>query len=466
MNFLTAQVTMEYVLQEVLSKSFAVNTADKQKAIASSRFDFYKSELRPNVGLNANLPNFSKTSFPVLQPDGAISFRSIRQANSSVSLFATQALTSTGGTIFANSDLRRFDDFSLQSNVYNGIPLRIGIVQPIFGYNRWKFDKEIQPLLIVESEKNYNIQIEQALGDATNLYFDILIAWQNLDIAETNQAVNEKLLLITEERFDLGKVSLDEKLQLEIELNAAKLSVSQATFELQEAISFLDIFLGNADTNMERTYAIPEATSVEQIDIDGLLSAYRQNRPEVIAYQRASLESAQDLAKAKNDFGWQAEIQASIGLARGSQELSEIYTNPFDEQQFNISVQIPLLDWGKKKAAMEQVNLQQLDIDNAYKQRMLELENSIRQQALLFLRLQQELDLLSEIMNKAEERFTISNNRYTLGNIDITNLTLAQREKDQAKRNYINALKSYWTIYYNLRSLTGYDIFSNTAISY
>jgi len=465
-GFLTAQETMENILQEVLNKSFATKTAGTQKAIVSSRFDFYKSQLRPNVGLNANLPNYSKTSSPVLQPDGTISFRSIRQANSSVSLSATQVLTSTGGTVFANSDLQRFDDFSLKSNTYNGIPLRIGIVQPIFGYNRWKYDKEIQPLLIEESEKNYNIQIEQALGDATNLYFNILIAKQNLDIAETNQAVNEKLLLITEERLELGKVSRDEKLQLEIELNTAKLSVSQANSQLQVAISFLDTFLGNKDANKDRTYAIPEATTVEQIDMDGLLSAYLQNRPEIIAYQRAILESAQDLAKAKNDFGWQAEIQASIGLARGSQELSEIYTNPFDEQQFNISVQIPLLDWGRKKVAMEQVNLQQLDIENAYQQSMLELENNIRQQALLFLRLQQELNLLLEIMNKAEERFTISNNRYTLGNIDITNLTLAHREKDQAKRNYINALKSYWTIYYNLRALSGYDILQNKNINY
>lgn len=465
-NFLRGQETMENILNEVLNKSFAARTAGTQKAIAKSRFDFYKSQLRPNIGLNADLPSYTKTSSPVLQPDGTISFQGIRQANSAVSLFASQVLTSTGGTVFANSDLRRFDDFSLNSNVYNGIPLRVGIIQPIFGFNPWKYDKEIQPMLIQESEKNFNIQIEQALGDATNLYFNILIAKQNLDIAVTNQAVNEKLLIITEERLILGKVSRDEKLQLEIELNNAKLSVSQATFQLQESTSFLDAFLGIKSSSGEKTYTVPEASKLEQVDIEGLLNSFRQNRPEHIEYQRASVQSAQDLAQAKNDFGWQAEIQASIGLARGSEQLEEVYTNPFDEQQFNISLQIPLLDWGKKEAAMEQVNLRQLDIENTYQQRMLELENSIRQQALLFIRLQQELDLLKEIMDKAEERFSISNNRYILGNIEITNLTLAQREKDQAKRNYINALKSYWTIYYNLRSLSGYDILKNENINY
>ena len=66
--------------------------------------------------------------------------------------------------------------------------------------------------------------------------------------------------------------------------------------------------------------------------------------------------------------------------------------------------------------------------------------------------------ILKSIMDKADERFIISNERYVLGNIDITNLTLAQREKDQAKRNYINALKAYWGNYFQLRLLTGFDV--------
>jgi hypothetical protein len=44
-----------------------------------------------------------------------------------------------------------------------------------------------------------------------------------------------------------------------------------------------------------------------------------------------------------------------------------------------------------------------------------------------------------------------------IGKIDITNLNIALNEKDTAKRSYLEALKSFWTAYYDLRRLTLYD---------
>ena len=112
---LSAQSTidLDQVLSSVIADSYAITSAKNQKEIARASYDFYKALLKPTIGLSATIPNFSKTSAPVIQPDGTISFTSIRQANSSVSLFATQVLASTGGTLFLNSDLQRFDDLSL-----------------------------------------------------------------------------------------------------------------------------------------------------------------------------------------------------------------------------------------------------------------------------------------------------------------------------------------------------------------
>lgn len=459
-------VTLDDILSEVVDNSFVGKSAKNDKAIAEQVFKFYKSQLKPNLGLSANIPNYSKTSSPIVQPDGSIAFQSIRQASSNISLFATQVLPATGGSIFVYSDLQRFDDFSSDVTQYNGIPVRVGINQSLFGFNPWKFDKQIQAMLIDEAERNYNIRVEESLGSATDQYFNILIATQNLDIAKTNQVVNEKLLKITDERLKLGKVSRDEKLQLEIELNNAMLSVSQATSELGQAIATLYTFVGKAIPPKSTQFDVPLALTASEINIDHLLEAYRSNRPEIIAYHRAKTQARRDLAKAKADYGMQLDLQASIGLARGSDAVKDVYQDPFDEQQFNVSISVPLVDWGKQESAMKQIKLQADNLDLAYEQQTLELENNITQSALLFVRLQSELTLLKDIMDKAQERFSISNDRYVLGNIDITNLTIAQREKDQTQRNYINALKSYWTSYYSLRALSGYDILSNQNIIY
>jgi len=468
LSAITAQtiVDLDQVLASVIKDSYAATSAQYQKEIAEANFDFYKSQLKPTVSLRASIPNYSKTFSPVVQPDGTISFTSIKQANSSLSLFATQILPSTGGTLFLSSDIQRFDDLSLEAKQYNGNPIRLGIDQPLFGFNPWKYQKNIQTLLKEESMLNYNISIEESLGLATDFYFNILIAQQNLEIAKTNELVNEKLLAITEERLLLGKVSKDEKLQLEIELNNARLSVSQALFEVEQSIASLYTYLGKSTPGVDTDFSVPDLGEDKVLDIDALVQESKINRPEVIAFQREKSQNEMDLAEVKADFGLQANLQASIGLARGAEQFKEVYTDPFNEQQFNISLQVPILDWGKRKSAMKQIEIRERDIEANYQQQFIELENNIRQRGNRFSRLQSEIKLLKEIMDKADERFSISNERYVLGNIDITNLTLAQREKDQAKRNYINALKSYWVIYYELRALSGYDLLNNQEIIY
>ena len=44
--------------------------------------------------------------------------------------------------------------------------------------------------------------------------------------------------------------------------------------------------------------------------------------------------------------------------------------------------------------------------------------------------------------------------RYVLGNLSITDLSIAFQEKDQAKRDYIAALRDFWGAYYQLRYLS------------
>lgn len=457
-------ITLAEVHDIVINNSFDIKTANFQKQIALEEYKFYKSQLRPGVNLMGEIPNYSLLSAPVTQPDGSIAFQSIKQANSSVGLSASQVVSATGGILYATSTLNRFDNFSNNFSQYNGTPIRIGLIQPLIGFNPWKFRKKIEPLLLQESEKQYSIRLEEALTTSTILYFNILSADQNLKIAETNKLVNEKLLRITEERLRLGKVSLDEKLQLEIELNQAKLSASQATIQKSQAITFLFTYLGKTIPKFIE-FETPEI-AITDIDIASLNSAYTRNRPEIIAYQREIFEADSRIAEANALFGPGITLNASFGLTRGANNVSDIYSNPFAEQQANISFSMPILDWGKKKSAVAQARIAKEDTEARYKQQLLELENGITQRAFRLLGLKAEIILLNEIMNKADQRAKISNERYILGDIDITNLTLAQRDKDQARRNYINSLQSLWTTYYELRGLTGYDVVTQAEIAY
>ena len=80
--------------------------------------------------------------------------------------------------------------------------------------------------------------------------------------------------------------------------------------------------------------------------------------------------------------------------------------------------------------------------------------------------LQEAVEDQAAVKALAEKRFQIANERYILGAISITDFTLAQREKDQTRRNYITSLSNYWNSYYALRLLTGYDFANNQKIAY
>jgi outer membrane protein TolC len=57
----------------------------------------------------------------------------------------------------------------------------------------------------------------------------------------------------------------------------------------------------------------------------------------------------------------------------------------------------------------------------------------------------------------AQSSFEVSKNRFYIGKITVTDLNLALKEKDGAKRTQLASLYQYWSYYYNIRRLTLFD---------
>ena len=67
------------------------------------------------------------------------------------------------------------------------------------------------------------------------------------------------------------------------------------------------------------------------------------------------------------------------------------------------------------------------------------------------------LNLSARADTVAQKRFEVAYNRYVIGRISVDNLFIAQREKDQARAQYVQALGGFWQSYYRLRLLTLFD---------
>src|ERR1700709_2849510 len=108
----TIRLSLRDVVELAKGNSIAAKQAVTTKETKYWLWRTYKSNYQPQLSLTGNLPGYSKTSTPVVQPDGSILFQSIHYDNSALNLNFSQSITATGATIYGTTQLQRFDDFN------------------------------------------------------------------------------------------------------------------------------------------------------------------------------------------------------------------------------------------------------------------------------------------------------------------------------------------------------------------
>ena len=85
----------------------------------------YQANYRPQLGLTGVLPNFNHQITPVVQPDGTLAFKSVRNNNSTLGVAVTQNIGLTGGQVVLGSQVQRVDNFNDSTKQYNNQPFTL-----------------------------------------------------------------------------------------------------------------------------------------------------------------------------------------------------------------------------------------------------------------------------------------------------------------------------------------------------
>jgi outer membrane protein TolC len=133
---------------------------------------------------------------------------------------------------------------------------------------------------------------------------------------------------------------------------------------------------------------------------------------------------------------------------------------------FQLEFDIPILDWGRSKSRLKTAEANRQFTEYAVEQDKQNFSQEIITQVTLFNMMKEQLLLTAQADSIAAEKYQIAKDRYVLGNLSITDLSIAFQENDQAKRDYIFALRDFWGAYYQLRYLSLYDFEKNKKISY
>ena len=459
----------KFTLEEVieLAKQQSPDALSSKNRFLSSywAYNTYKAQYLPVLALDATLPSLNRSIQKYPLSDGTDTYVKKNYIDDWMNLTLKKTVGTTGGQLFMNSYLQRSDNFVNDKSAYLTSPIVIGFSQPLSSYNYHNWAKKIEPLKFEEAKKRYCEETEDIAIKATNMFFNLLLAQMNISIAEQNLSNNDTLYKIAEKRFEFGKIAENELLQIQLgQLNSNnELEQAKINFEVQ-LLSFKS-FLGIKDFDKVELIAPVEVYDIE-VNVQKALAEAKLNRSDAIAFERSLLEAKSYLKSTQSQSKFSANLYCNFGLTQNAGIISDAYSNPLDQETVTLGIHVPLLDWGLSKGRVKMAEANQQLVQTIIDQQKIDFEQNIFLKVMMFNNLCNQLFVSSKADTVSRKRYNVTKDRYLIGKIGITEVNIALSDQNNAKRNYISSLRTYWAIFHELRRLTLYDFINNEPIKF
>ncbi len=460
------QLTLDQSIEIAQQNSPLARSARFNLIASKWRYRSFRADLLPSFELNGDAPNFDKSIFSNVQDDGTVTFSERRQSEASVGLSINQQFYPTGGTVSVSSGITRLGIFTDEQNyLWQSTPLVVGFRQPILQFNSLKWRNRTEPLRYKIAQTQYIEAFENLAFNTAQRFFDVLLAQINIEVAEFNLAINDSIYAISKGRYNTGTIAENELLQSELAFLNAESALANARINYLRTINDFKLLLGlPLETGIE--VIPPKETPEVSVSIQKGLELANENNSQALQFRLNEIIARRDLEQATRQSLFSADLIANFGLNQTAVDFANLYDNPENRQFFTVGFEIPIFNWGKQRAEINAARNQQKAVANdiAYQQQLfdLQVQNTIRD----FQQLRSQVSLAAKSDTIAIKRYDVTKNRYLIGKVDVTNLNIAQQERDNARRQFIQALRNYWSGYYDLRRLTLYDFVQDEPIFY
>lgn len=428
------------------------------------QFRSYQAQLRPTLILRGQAPVYSNGFDRVYNSTtGIYEYVPKQTINNSTTLSLSQAIGWTGTTISATSSVNHLYDFEKDVRQYNVSPLSLNLMQPVKQYNSLRWQMKIEPLKYETAKKTFLSNIETVHQDAVRNFFSLALAQINKQISVMNLSNSDTLYRIAAGRYQLGTISEDELLQMQLSYLNAETASKEADMNLRDREIRLRSFLGFTD-NVRVELIIPNEIPALQVQTSEVLDIAMKNNPEILTQQLSMLTAQSSVAQAKANKGLNASVNASIGLSQRDEDFMTALQNPSQSQQFSLGFVLPILDWGRGKgnlrmaqSSMELTNIQ-------VQQAIIDFQQNLALDVEQFNIQKNQVAIAAKSDTVAMRMYEVTKQRFLIGKIAILDLNNADTRKDQNKRAYVQSLQNYWSYFYNIRSLTLYDFINRKPL--
>ena len=456
---LNAQDTLHLTLEEAVTlarrQSPQAVAARHQYRASYWNWRSFKADYLPSFSFSSN-SSLNRSISPVTMPDGSDSFVQRNQLLNDGMFTVNQNIAFLGGNIYMRTGLQRLDVFSDNQISFKSTPVVVGYSQNLFGYNYLKWNKRIEPVRYEHARKQYGETLELVASAAAMRFFQLATAQSNFQSATYNYTNADTLYRYAQGRYEIGTITENEMVQLEINYLSEQTNRLNARIEMDDRILDIRSFLGITDNIVivaEISHEVPQFI----VPLEEALSFAHQNSPDTEQFYLRKLQSESVVANAKASRGFKADLYLEFGLSQTDPSFSNVYSNPLNSQLISLGIRIPILDWGVgdgrvevAKSNLEKVKIELSQAQTDFDANVMKLVKQFNLQA-------DKVDIARRTNERAQRRNEVAYRLYLLGKSSILDLNAAIAEKDNSQRSYIRELQNYWSLYYGLRSITGWD---------
>ncbi len=429
-------------------------------------YRYYKADKLPSLTMKATPLDFNhyrKREYNFQTNEDQYVLRDYFNSDMAVQL--NQKIGLTGGSLFLSSELGLVKNLGGEKvTSYQATPVSIGYSQSLNGFNALRWQSKIEPVKYDKAKKTFIQSQENLAMKSTSMFFDLVEAQIQLKIAQNNMSNADTLYKIGKGRFQVGTVTQDELLNLELNQLNSQQALSSAKLEVTRAQSGLNSYL-MLDKKSQVDCEVPSKIPTLQIMADEALDLALKNNPEILDQEQQMLEQNREVARAKSESGLNTSLFAVYGLNQSSENFNQIYDQPDQSQRVQVGFSIPLVDWGRRKGRLMMAESTREVANARIRQARIDFEQNIFQSVMEFNLQAEQVRNAAKADTVAQKGYEVTFQRFLIGKVDVIKLNIARNDRESARKAYINAVKTYWYYYYRLRMLTLFDFVKNENLT-
>lgn len=378
---------------------------------------------------------------------------------SSAAFNIVQPILATDATVSLRNNFNWKDSYSefnnsrtsgFSNNVY------LSINQPVFTYNRTKLQLKQLELNLENTQLSYAIQRISLERQVAQSFYSVYQQQRSLETSLRAYNNMKESYEIIRNKVEAGLLAQAELFQAELNLANTRSDYENKLVSLENVKDNFKVLVG---MSLYDDFVVMPDIRVDTINIDiaFAIETGLRNRLELRQREISLQNSEFDMitTKALNEF--KGAVGLTLGLFGDNKSLLDIYDKPTDNQTVSLSFQIPLWDWGEKKARIRAAEASMETQHISYEEQENDIIIGIRQVYRNLLNLKNQIEIARQSVTNAQLTYELNLEKYKNG--DITGMDLNQYQNQLSDREiaFTNSLISYKLELLNLKIQTLYD---------